>query len=238
MHEGHRQRMLQRLKNGGNDLQDHELLEILLFYSIPRKNTNEIAHELLSSFGSLKAVFQVEDYRQYLCVNGVGESTATFLASIGQCFKRANQPEKKRAPVFNYAAFIDEIKDRYNDLDEEVVEFYKLDKKNRIGFVKTITSNETSQARFLPNELNNFLVTLKPYAIVVAHNHLCDDFNPSPQDDNFTRDVMMFCKMSNVLFYDHVIVSPAGYYSYFLTGKLDKMKAQYAPEKMPSLSEL
>ena len=57
MHEGHRQRMLQRLKNA-QDLQDHELLEILLYNAVPRKNTNPTAHELLSAFPSLSEMFR------------------------------------------------------------------------------------------------------------------------------------------------------------------------------------
>ena len=71
MHEGHRKRMLERLAQGGENLQEHELLEILLFNAIPRKNTNEIAHNLLNAFGNIDGVFGAE-FSQLSEIEGVG----------------------------------------------------------------------------------------------------------------------------------------------------------------------
>ena len=70
MHEGHRKRMYEKLKNG-DGLYDHEILEILLFNAIPRKNTNPVAHELIKTFGSLSGVFAAEPER-LMTVDGVG----------------------------------------------------------------------------------------------------------------------------------------------------------------------
>ena len=78
MHEGHRQRMIARLEDHEESLLDHELLEILLFNAIPRKNTNEIAHALLEKFGSLSAIATAET-KSIATVKGVGESTAAYL---------------------------------------------------------------------------------------------------------------------------------------------------------------
>ena len=82
MHEGHRQRMYDKLKND-DGLFDHELLEILLFNALPRKNTNPIAHELLDTFGSLAGVLAA-DTEKLKAVNGVGENVALYLKCIGE----------------------------------------------------------------------------------------------------------------------------------------------------------
>ena len=81
MHEGHRKRMLTRLEQGGA-LQDHELLEILLFNAVPRKNTNPLAHELLAAFSSLEGVLGAGT-EELMSVKGVGPETAAIAADAG-----------------------------------------------------------------------------------------------------------------------------------------------------------
>ena len=82
MHEGHRKRLRDKfLSCGVDNFQDHEVLELLLFYAIPRKNTNVIAHRLLEKFGSLDAVFD-SPLSLLKSVEGVGESTAIFIKTI------------------------------------------------------------------------------------------------------------------------------------------------------------
>ena len=71
MHEGHRKRMLSRAESDVAGMNDHELLEIVLFRTIPRQNTNPLAHELISAFGSLEGVFRAS-FEQLLAVKGVG----------------------------------------------------------------------------------------------------------------------------------------------------------------------
>ena len=92
MHEGHRKRMLERLEHAERSLEEHELLEILLFNAIPRKNTNELAHALLSAFGSLDALFHAGT-DELKAVPGVGGSTAAYLRIIGMFLERAEELE-------------------------------------------------------------------------------------------------------------------------------------------------
>ncbi|MCQ2431801.1 MAG: hypothetical protein MJ175_04270 [Clostridia bacterium] len=88
LHEGHRKNMRERfLKSGGFGFQDHELLEMLLFYSIPRVNTNEIAHRLLKEFGSVRGVFDAS-YDALLTVDGVGASSAQIIRLFGELMGR------------------------------------------------------------------------------------------------------------------------------------------------------
>ena len=84
LHDGHRKRVIDTfLQNGMDGMHPHEILEMLLFYAIPRKDTNETAHLLLDTFGSLSAVFDAP-YEELLKVNGIGQNTAALLKMIPQ----------------------------------------------------------------------------------------------------------------------------------------------------------
>ena len=82
VHKNHRARLRETFRKAGVDgMPDHNLLEFLLFYSIPRKDTNEIAHRLIATFGSLNRVFDAP-YEELLKVEGMGESSALLISSI------------------------------------------------------------------------------------------------------------------------------------------------------------
>ena len=98
LHEGHRNRMQSRYALGGADgLSDHNLLELLLFYSIPRVDTNETAHRLLETFGSLEGVFKA-DINTLMSVSGVGEKTARHIKLVFDIQRRISEQkcESKR----------------------------------------------------------------------------------------------------------------------------------------------
>ena len=88
IHEGHRERMKQRFMEQGLDVfDDHQVLELLLFYSMPRKDTNPLAHQLLEHFGSLEAVFEAptEELKK---ISGIGDSAVTLLRLIPEVSRR------------------------------------------------------------------------------------------------------------------------------------------------------
>ena len=94
-HSGHRKRMRDRfLRDGIDSLQDHEVLELLLFYAIPRQDTNELAHRLLAKFRTLSGVFDapIEELKR---VEGIGGTTAVFLKTYPEVFRRYMGDKKK-----------------------------------------------------------------------------------------------------------------------------------------------
>lgn len=228
MHEGHRKRMRERLLDGGGGLQDHEILEILLFGAIPRKNTNEIAHNLLNAFGGLAQVFRA-DYRQLLSVEGMGEAAAAHLKCVALCMERAEEQTDLQLPkAMNFAEVSQYFIKRFRGLHQEVVELYIADSKENMTLAERFTSNETDKARVSPETIGNILAAKRPYSILLVHNHLCNDFRPSPKDDIFTRQVQLLCNIHNVRFYDHLIVSPAGVYSYYRAGEMERIRQEYS----------
>ena len=226
MHEGHRQRMLERLESAEGSLQEHELLEILLFNAIPRKNTNELAHRLLSAFGSLRAVLGAE-MAELKAVPGVGESTAAYLRIIGIFYARAQLKEPELPSAFSFAAFRPFLIERFEGAREEYVELYSLDGKDCVKNVRRFSSEKSFQASVDPKEISRFLVEAKPAAMVAVHNHITGPATPSREDDDFTAQLEILCSMHNVSLRDHIICSPEGVYSYFLSGKLNERRARY-----------
>ena len=96
IHEGHRARMKKKLlENGERSLADHELLEVLLYYAIPRRDTNELAHRLLKQFGSLRGVLSAP-VQELACVSGVGQQAALLLGMVPMLCRRAAQREKEQ----------------------------------------------------------------------------------------------------------------------------------------------
>ena len=227
MHEGHRQRMLERLESAEGSLQEHELLEILLFNAIPRKNTNELAHRLLSTFGSLRAVLGAE-MAELKAVPGVGESTAAYLRIIGIFYARAQLKEPELPSAFSFAAFRPFLIERFEGAREEYVELYSLDGKDCVKNVRRFSSEKSFQASVDPKEISRFLVEAKPAAMVAVHNHITGPASPSREDDDFTAQLEILCSMHNVSLRDHIICSPEGVYSYFLSGKLNELSARYS----------
>lgn len=227
MHEGHRQRMLEKLASE-ETLQDHELLEILLFYAIPRKNTNEIAHNLIDSCGSLAGVFKA-DVKVLASVNGVGPATAAFLKTVGAIFTRMGTSGLVESPhmIFSYRDFSIYIADRYKDMETELLELYALDARNKITFIQSFAGGERDHVKISSTDLSRFIADHCPKGIVIAHNHPAASAEPSMQDNEFTRLAHVLCSLNDVVLIDHVIVGQNGIHSYYLTGELDRVRNCY-----------
>lgn len=224
MHEGHRARMIQRLEQDEKSLQDHELLEILLYNAIPRKNTNELAHALLDRFGSLSALSRA-DFEAIKSVNGAGDGTAAYLKCVFMIMERMKfSPEKDFPSARNYAAFAELLATRLRGLNRECIELYATDKQGNILGVETYSSNEKDRVRLDPHELVKFFAKHTPKALVVAHNHLINSSAPSESDDKFTRQIQALCSFYGIPLYDHIIVSPIDIFSYHTFSRMEYVK--------------
>ena len=99
VHDGHRERLRQRfLRHGLDSFDDHNVLELLLFYCLPRRDTNELAHHLLERFGSLAGVFDAR-YEELLKTEGIGENAALLLTLIPQIDRRYHISKEKGARI-------------------------------------------------------------------------------------------------------------------------------------------
>ena len=214
--------MYEKLKNS-DDLYDHELLEILLFNACPRVNTNPIAHALLDRFVTLSEVFNapVEELKQ---VEGVGDSIAKFIKTVGVCAERAgsigNAPALKTSG--DCRQFIDL---RLKGKTEEHVELYLLSKSFKVQRILKYSSYEKSRAGVEKETIAKDISILQPYGIIIAHNHLNGSLNPSERDGEFTCFIQFICNMNGIKLLDHIIyVDRDNMFSYREGGLLDRAK--------------
>ena len=227
-HDGHRQRILDKLDSGS--LREHELLEILLFNAIPRRNTNEIAHRLLSAFGSIRGIFSatMQELEQ---VGGVGRSVSGYLRCIGKFYEVYYEKTDERLfpETFDPETFSKFLSGKYAGLNKEVLDFYFLDENYRVTFCKRFTSGSSRQVAVDPDHLTGLLISgNKPYGIVAVHNHLNGSFFPSAADDDATHQFQLICSIHNVRFCDHFIYSPNGVYSYYRAGKMQRISKNFS----------
>lgn len=214
IHDGHRLRLKQQfLENGLDSFEPHQILELLLFYSIPQRDTNPLAHELINKFGSLPAVLDA-DYEKLCRVKGVGQHTATFLTLCGdllhQYYKQKQQVIKRFLSDEDVVSF---FKTQFLNIDHERVVLLCLN--NRGDFLKSkIISEGTATATEV--HVRTVVDTALRYnatAVVIAHNHPVGFTRPSTADINTTKQLLDALSVLDIQLVDHFIFAGEHYIS-------------------------
>jgi DNA repair protein RadC len=225
-HAGHRQRLLKKLSQ--DVLLEHELLETLLFYSIPRRNTNDIAHRLLAEFRSVRGIFDASIER-LMQVEGVGLSTAQMLYCFGRLYKRGiEQPFRCLPAVFKSDSFVKYVKEQYEKEEVEVLDFYLLDKDSKIVSVERFSQSDFFGVNIEPKAFTQMLLKGEPTGFVVVHNHPVGSCAPSDADTRTTMQFQIVASFHNILFCDHFIYGKDGVYSYYLDGKMKEISEKFS----------
>lgn len=231
-HAGHRKRIIKKLEQGV--LLEHELLEVLLFNAIPRKNTNDIAHRLLAEFKSLRGVFQAKmsDLQK---VDGVGESVASYIACIGVIFREMYTFFQTEIPKkFEAKSFTSFVKKEYGKEKVEVLDFYLVDVDGKIFHRQRFERDDFSKVNVQPEDFTRMLIEKKPVGIVAVHNHPYANCTPSQKDEETTAQFQMICSFHNVALCDHFICGQDGVYSYYLDGKMQEISKKYSIKALTS----
>lgn len=213
MHEGHRKRLRDTyLQSGADALHDHQLLELLLTFSIPRKDTNPIAHALLSAFGSLEDVLRA-DVNELMKIDGVGESTAVLLSLVGDMPTRMaydkSKPVRLATPKDAMAycrALL--LQQRY-----EVMYIVSLDKNLRVLHCEKLSSGTLTETAVYPRLVVESALRHSAHSILLAHNHPSGDLTPSKADVEATAMVLRALEPIGIRLHDHIIVSKNGAFS-------------------------
>jgi DNA repair protein RadC len=230
MHEGHRQRLLERLRSGDN-LYEYELLEILLFNAYPRKDVSPLSHALLERFASLKEVLDAE-INELCTVEGIGENVALYLKCVGRCVQASNNCDCFGL-VKNTNQLIEFITPRFRGKKAEELEIYLLDRAGRVKRIAHYTSNDEINVFVSRSEILTLLTINKPYGIFLVHNHVNCSTNPSEADDELTREIQIMCSLNDIVFLDHCIYSDTDRpYSYFLNDRMMKIRRNYTINKL------
>lgn len=209
IHSGHRQRMFEKLIQGGA-MQEHELLEMLLFAGCPRKNTNEIAHVLLDRFCGINKVLNAS-FGELITVPGVGKSIAHYIITLGKCFNRI---EADKVISFESTGdFKRFVTKRLNELKVEVFEIYCLDKSRNLLRTFSYNSGNRHSVTVKTTDIMHALTSVKPTFIFVAHNHIDGTAGLSEQDKKFTKELYLACRIINVELLDHLVYCNGECYS-------------------------
>lgn len=223
MHEGHRERMRDRLYFHGDSMSDHELLETLLFFVIPRKNTNPVAHELLDRFGSLEALFSAEP-AAIEQVAGVGKKSAEFIRLVGLMCGRIRNSKAKAKRLTNFSEIAAFARSRFQGKDGEILEVYCLSAGGALLSIKTYESGNFTKVAIDSKSLSSLLVTVRPAYILVAHNHPSGKCEPSAIDDAAVERIYQVCRINGVALSDCLIFSEnEDPYSYFHSHRFERL---------------
>ena len=193
--DGHRARMRAAyLQGGGDAMPDHQLLELLLSISIPRKDVKPIAYALINRFGSLEQVFAAgaADLQQ---VPGVGEQTAVQILLVRDLNRRIRQNQNK--PVKHLT-----------DATQSCAYFANLLRDKTAEQVYLVTLAAVDQRTLMEHILRD-----NANAVMLAHNHPGGKAQPSAQDLEFTIRLLSILRSIHVQLLDHIIVSPTDTYS-------------------------
>ena len=220
VHDGHRSRKKQQfLRRGADSFADHELLELALFYAIPRCDTNVTAHRLIETFGSLQRVFcaSVEELQK---VEGIGENAAILLHLMPELIKRSRQtPQKERIlnsveKCGNYFLRI------LGDETREVLYQLCLDSKGKLIACHQLSKGDMDSAALSIRQVVNHALSCGASAVVLGHNHPSGIALPSEEDRTVTLRVRDALKPLDIRLLDHIVVADGDYVSMNQSGFL------------------
>lgn len=221
VHDGHRDRMRRRfLANGLNGFADHEALELLLYYAIPRGDVNPLAHALMDRFGSLSGVLAAPA-ELLTQVEGVGERTALLLRLVPQIAQTARLADMEREVVLNTREKIgDYLLELFSRERNEAVYQVCLDGKGKLLACRRLGEGSASAVNLDVRKIVQNAIVFCACSVILAHNHPSGVALPSQEDHAATRRVKEALASIDVKLEDHIIVADHDFLSFAQSGFL------------------
>ena len=231
LHGGHRNRLRDRYRKSPETVTDHELLELLLFYAIPQKDTNELAHRLLERFGSLDGVLHASE-PELQSLDGLGETSSLLFPLMKEFFFRYRKEHtlQMRQIAVSYQA--EAVADRYLELftgsDAEKILLIGLDRNFCILADDTVAYGGFESATLDLDRVKSFVSFVRPCYAILAHNHPSGVALPSEADYASTEAVEDLLNLLGVPLQDHIIYDGTGdYVSFEQSGYFRNRRARY-----------
>ena len=208
VHNGHRERVKNKfLRDGLDNFEPHEVLELLLFYGIPLRDTNEIGHLLLDKFGSLSAVFDAP-FDELLKIEGIGKSSATLIKLIPQiCRQYQENLDKDKNRIFSYDEAGRLLVKKFIGRKNEFIVLMLLDSKNQVVFCDIVSEGTATTANIYIKKIVRLAVQYNAVYAILSHNHPSGECMPSQQDLSSTIWIYEALNTVEVKLIDHIIVS-------------------------------
>ena len=213
IHEGHRARMRKRFRETGFDgFNDHEILEMILYYICPRKNTNDIAHQLIDKFGSFAGVLDAE-YDDLINMKNISENAAILFKIITKTLP-AYYNSRSDGIQFDSIEKIMRMFERYFvGLNHEEMRMACFDNNFRMLSNILVSSGTQYSANISVRTNIKEVLRTNASSAVICHNHPHCDTTASAEDKNATKQISHILKMINVELIDHIIVTEERTYS-------------------------
>ena len=217
VHQGHRARIKDRFSREGLDgFNEHQVLELLLFYTIPQRDTNEIAHNLLNRFGSLPQVLDAP-VKELKKVAGMGENSAVYISLIKQLgryyhLKRAEQSKYTKI-LTNLDQCGNYMVPYFDGLTKETVYLLCMDAKREVISCRAIDEGDVNSAGVSIRKIVDVALTENAALVVLAHNHTSGVAVPSNEDVQATYQIARALQFVDVILLDHVVVANGDFVS-------------------------
>ncbi|HJD55280.1 MAG TPA: DNA repair protein RadC [Rickettsia endosymbiont of Pyrocoelia pectoralis] len=212
---GHRKRTKERFINAGaTHFSDYELLELLLFSAIPRKDVKPLAKKLLDNFKTITDLVNLDKDR-LLSIKGTNENLYINFAIIRELINRVlKQKIINKNIIASWGSLIDYLKINMGNMRLEQFRVLFLNKKNILIADEILSQGTIDQAAVYPREIIKRALFNEASSIILVHNHPSGSPEPSKSDVDTTNKIVETCQTVNIVVHDHVIISNNKYYSF------------------------
>lgn len=219
IHDGHRERLRDRFRREGLDnFEPHQVLELLLFYCIPRQDTNGIAHALLNKFGSVSGVLEAPA-SELKKVPGIGDSAATFIAFIND-LARYYQVNRSTRPII--LTTVEQcgqyLLPFFCNRRNETVMLLCLNAKCKVICCKEVSEGSVNSASVPPRKVVELALAANATSVILAHNHPSGIALPSDEDVCTTQRIGRALAAVEIQLVDHIVVADEDFVSMAQSG--------------------
>lgn len=213
-HDGHRARLRERyVRTGLDGFNDIEILELLLCFAIPRRDTNPIAHELLDRFKTLKNIFTAAP-SELMSVDGIGPSAAVLISLVSQAMKKAEISDIKEKKQLNSSkAIFDFISSSFMYKQDEEFYILLLDSQLRLLTSEKLSTGVVNSVNVDIRQIAERALRTRATFVVLSHNHPDGCVEPSKEDISVTKAAKEALELIGISLIDHIIVSEGSYFS-------------------------
>lgn len=214
-HAGHRQRLRARFLDGGGDaMPDYELLEMVLFRAIPRRDTKDLAKRLLARFGSFADVINAPDGRLKE-IHGVGDSVVSELKLIHAAALRLGKRQLSNRPILSsWNEVISYLTIAQGFEQKEQFRVLFLDRKNRLITDEVQSEGTVNHTPVYIREVVKRALDHSASALLLVHNHPTGDPTPSRIDIEMTKQIADAAKPLGITVHDHIVIGRDGHSSF------------------------
>jgi DNA repair protein RadC len=212
---GHRERLRERFREAGADaLSDYELLELVLFRALLRRDVKPIAKDLIAKFGSFPEVISAPAAR-LAEVKGLGAATITELKVLHAAATRLARGQVRKRPILSsWSNVIDYCRTTMAFAEKEQFRVLFLDKRNQLIIDELQQTGTVDHTPVYPREVVKRALELSATALILVHNHPSGDPTPSHADIQMTQTIIEVARPLGIAVHDHIIVGRDGHFSF------------------------